>query len=159
MFPKMHCFYTSESTAAPVISPVTGLDGTWRRCSMTFWKLDSLVPISAKAFIFFATQLYRPLGDLKWSHTHGWLYWWFTFTAKRLSSGGLRPLISLQQATNCEVMYWSLQSVAYWEHCFNVLMPSVQKALFRDTLDIGIYFFLFQTVDLVLAWVFGTHHV
>lgn len=85
----------------------------------------------SKDIYVFAIQSHGLLGDLKWNHTHGWLYWWFTFTANSLSSGALLSLISLQQATYCEVMYWSQQSVSLcWEHCFNVMMPKAQKALF-----------------------------
>lgn len=109
-----------------------GVGWSWRRCSMTstwpFWKRDSLVPIS-RTFIFFSIRSGRLLGHLKWNHTHGRLYWWFTFTANSLSSGALRSLIPLQQATNCEVMYWSQQSVSLcWQPCFNVMMPKAQEA-------------------------------
>lgn len=63
-------------------------------------------------------QPYRLLGDLKWNHTPGWLYWWFTFAANTLGSGAPRSLISVQRAntlwgevliaTICATLLWTL---------------------------------------------------
>lgn len=119
---------------AGAFSPAMGLHGVgvsrWMTSTLPLGN-QTLVPIPTRTFMFFLYSHIDCLELQKWNHTHGWLYWWFTFTANGLTSVAL---ISLQQATRCEVMYWSQQSVSLCrEHCFDVVMPEAQKALFSVT--------------------------
>lgn len=118
--------------------------------NMDFWIWDSGSNLS-KDIYFFSIQSCRLLGDLKWNHTHGWLYWWFTFTANSLSSLALLPLISLQLAPCCEVLYWSQQSVSFCgEHCFKEILPKGSEGTFCDSTwyicHYDFFFFLFFSI-------------
>lgn len=92
---------TSESAVAPISSPMMGLDGVGFGAE---WHQRGLLETSlsgsnlSKDIYVFAIRSYGLLGDLKWNHTHGWLYWWFTFTANSLSSAARLSLTSLQRA-------------------------------------------------------------
>lgn len=96
----------------------------WVHCCPTVYLivmgLDDITRLwfqSQPGHLFFTLQSYGLLGDLKWNHTHGWLHWWFTFTANSLSSGALLPLISLQQATHCEVLITTICVTALMWWC------------------------------------------
>lgn len=131
-----------------------GVDAEWHQQTLWFQ--------SQRGYLFFCDTviLYRLLGLLKWNHTHGWLYWWFTFTANSLTS------TFIDSSPAGSTLSWCIDhnNLCHCsEHCCNVTIPTAQRALFVTVkwylTDISFLVSIPNWVDLVSVWMFGAHQV
>lgn len=120
---------------------------------------QTLVPIPTRTFMFFLYSHIDCLELQKWNHTHGWLYWWFTFTAN-----GLTAVADLAPAGD---MLWgdvlitticvTLQRTLLW--CSDARGSKGTFSCDSEVVQSTVGYFSGFILWMISVWIFGTHHV